>query len=60
MADHGLTVQRFRVVSSTSEAKDALMGKSNISDCSEYVIKAQVLAGGRGNVMLSDSKRVHV
>lgn len=44
MSENGLTVQRFKVVESLDNAD------SNLSDftCSEYVIKAQVLAGGRG------------
>lgn len=48
MADHGLCVQRFRVVGSVREAKQVVLGATAPLDCDEYVIKAQVLAGGRG------------
>ena len=39
-----MTVQKFRVASNESEAA-AIPGEF---PCAEYVIKAQVLAGGRG------------
>ena len=42
--DFGVTVQKFRVASNESEAA-AIPGEF---PCAEYVIKAQVLAGGRG------------
>lgn len=44
MARHGLKVQDFRVVSSP----DDIPSFSKDFHCKEYVIKAQVLAGGRG------------
>ena len=42
--DFGVTVQKFRVAANDEEA-DKIPGDF---PCSEYVIKAQVLAGGRG------------
>ena len=48
MARHGLKVQDFRVVSSPEEAESIVLSSSKPFTCSEYVIKAQVLAGGRG------------
>lgn len=48
MASHGLKVQDFRVVSSPEEAESIVLSSSKPFTCSEYVIKAQVLAGGRG------------
>ncbi|KAI1301604.1 Succinate--CoA ligase [GDP-forming] subunit beta, mitochondrial [Halotydeus destructor] len=56
MADNGLHVQRFRVVSSTEEAKNAILGRDSPLTCQEYVIKAQVLAGGRGKGHFRNSK----
>ena len=44
MSSHGLRVQDFRVVSSPEEISSV----SRTFTCKEYVIKAQVLAGGRG------------
>ena len=44
MAGHGLKVQDFRVVSSRQEIDSV----ADSFHCPEYVVKAQVLAGGRG------------
>jgi len=44
LQDYGVTVQKFKVASNTAEA-DSI---SKEFPCPEYVIKAQVLAGGRG------------
>ena len=44
LQDHKVTVQRFRVASNEAEAKKI----PQEFPCAEYVIKAQVLAGGRG------------
>jgi len=44
LQDYGVTVQKFRVATNDSEAA-AIPGEF---PCEEYVIKAQVLAGGRG------------
>lgn len=44
LQEHAVTVQKFRVAENSAQA-------ANIPKefpCSEYVIKAQVLAGGRG------------
>ena len=42
--DYGVTVQKFRVATNQEEAA-SIPGEF---PCAEYVIKAQVLAGGRG------------
>merc|ERR1711884_234818 len=44
LQEHEVTVQRFRVASNEAEAKKI----PEEFPCKEYVIKAQVLAGGRG------------
>ena len=44
LQDYAVTVQKFRVAENEKEAA-AIPGEF---PCSEYVIKAQVLAGGRG------------
>ena len=44
LQDFGVTVQKFRVASNEDEAKAI----AKEFPCSEYVIKAMVLAGGRG------------
>jgi len=44
LQDYGVTVQKFRVATNDQEAA-AIPGEF---PCEEYVIKAQVLAGGRG------------
>lgn len=54
MAKHGLKIQKFRVASSADEAEKVLAG-SNAFDCSEYVVKAQVLTGGRGKGYFKNS-----
>ena len=54
MAKHGLTIQKFRVASSPDEAEKVLQG-SDPFDCHEYVVKAQVLTGGRGKGYFKNS-----
>jgi len=44
MADHGINVQKFVVAHSASESEDLLKS----FHAPEYVVKAQILAGGRG------------
>lgn len=44
LQDHAVTVQKFRVATNKSEAENI----PKEFPCDEYVIKAQVLAGGRG------------
>lgn len=44
MEKNGLQIQKFRIVSDMNELKPSLQN----FDAKEYVIKAQVLAGGRG------------
>ena len=44
LQEFGVTVQKFRVASNETEAKAI----AQEFPCSEYVIKAMVLAGGRG------------
>merc|ERR1712045_344744 len=44
LQEHEVTVQRFRVASNEAEAKKI----PEEFPCKEYVVKAQVLAGGRG------------
>jgi len=44
LAKHGVTVQRFKMVESASDAD----GVASALNAEEYVIKAQILAGGRG------------
>lgn len=48
MENHSLNVQKFRVVDSVESAFKHLVSKDADFTCNEYVIKAQVLAGGRG------------
>ncbi|XP_048739589.1 succinate--CoA ligase [GDP-forming] subunit beta, mitochondrial-like [Ostrea edulis] len=50
MADNGVAVQKFVVCSSTDEAKSAARNLK----VDEYVIKAQILAGGRGKGVFSN------
>lgn len=54
MAKHGLKIQKFRVASSPDEAEKVLKG-SQPFDCDEYVVKAQVLTGGRGKGYFKNS-----
>ncbi|XP_020657339.3 succinate--CoA ligase [GDP-forming] subunit beta, mitochondrial isoform X1 [Pogona vitticeps] len=49
MADHGVTVQRFFVADTASEALEA----ANRLRATEIVLKAQILAGGRGKGIFS-------
>ncbi|KAJ7317051.1 hypothetical protein JRQ81_003213, partial [Phrynocephalus forsythii] len=49
MADHGVTVQRFFVADTASEALEA----AKRLKASEIVLKAQILAGGRGKGVFS-------
>lgn len=44
LAKHGVTVQKFKLVTNSSEAEEV----TNHLKVDEYVIKAQILAGGRG------------
>ncbi|XP_042909162.2 succinate--CoA ligase [GDP-forming] subunit beta, mitochondrial [Parasteatoda tepidariorum] len=44
MYDNGITVQKFRIASSINDAKEI----SKTFKVNEFVIKAQILAGGRG------------
>ena len=44
LLDYGVTVQKFKMATSEAEAASI----SAEFPCDEYVIKAQVLAGGRG------------
>ncbi|KFM77485.1 Succinyl-CoA ligase [GDP-forming] subunit beta, mitochondrial, partial [Stegodyphus mimosarum] len=44
MNDHGICVQNFRVASNVNEAEEI----SHTFQVDEYVVKAQILAGGRG------------
>lgn len=48
MEKNNLHVQKFRVVSNVDEIQDVVGKGKNGLDAKEYVIKAQVLAGGRG------------
>lgn len=48
MSNNGINIQRFRVVSSLDELKSIVGNEKGAINASEYVIKAQVLAGGRG------------
>ena len=50
MQDNGISVQKFVVVSNKQEAKHA----TDHLDVKEYVIKAQILAGGRGKGVFSN------
>ncbi|KAG7173065.1 succinate--CoA ligase [GDP-forming] subunit beta, mitochondrial-like [Homarus americanus] len=44
LENHGVTVQRFRILDSHKEAVEA----SKSLNAAEFVVKAQILAGGRG------------
>lgn len=44
LENHGVTVQRFKILDSHEEATEA----SKALNAAEYVVKAQILAGGRG------------
>ena len=50
-----MTVQKFRVASNPDEAKKI----PQEFPCKEYVIKAQVLAGGRGKGHFDNGFKVH-
>ncbi|CAC5419435.1 LSC2 [Mytilus coruscus] len=50
MQDNGISVQKFVVVSNFEEAEHA----TDHLDVKEYVIKAQILAGGRGKGVFSN------
>jgi len=52
MADHGITVQRFQMANSKDDA--ANISKDPKFKVREYVIKAQILAGGRGKGTFSN------
>ncbi|KAF1742001.1 hypothetical protein MXB_5330 [Myxobolus squamalis] len=57
LSENSLVVQKFRVVTDSESAIKAAreIGKENfvIQDAKEYVIKAQILAGGRGKGVFS-------
>uniref|UniRef100_G3MRL7 Succinate--CoA ligase [GDP-forming] subunit beta, mitochondrial n=1 Tax=Amblyomma maculatum TaxID=34609 RepID=G3MRL7_AMBMU len=53
MADNGVTVQRFKVAENISQAQEI----SRTLDVAEFVIKAQILAGGRGKGTFSSGLR---
>ncbi|XP_071525480.1 succinate--CoA ligase [GDP-forming] subunit beta, mitochondrial [Panulirus ornatus] len=44
LENHGVTIQKFRILDSHEEAVEA----SKSLNAAEYVVKAQILAGGRG------------
>lgn len=48
MKNHSLNVQKFCVVDSVESASKHLVSRDADFTCNEYVVKAQVLAGGRG------------
>ena len=47
MEKNGLHIQRFRVIDDIKDV-DLILSDRKLQDAKEYVIKAQVLAGGRG------------
>lgn len=52
MRQNGVTVQKFVAVHNLDDVNQILDNKnSELFNCKEYVIKAQVLAGGRGKGM---------
>ncbi|CAN7984423.1 unnamed protein product [Ixodes pacificus] len=53
MANNGVTVQRFKVAGNVLEAQEI----SKTLDVEEFVIKAQILAGGRGKGTFSSGLR---
>uniref|UniRef100_A0A5S6QWS8 Succinate--CoA ligase [ADP-forming] subunit beta, mitochondrial n=1 Tax=Trichuris muris TaxID=70415 RepID=A0A5S6QWS8_TRIMR len=53
LKQHGLTVQRFVVIDSV----DQLITRLNELAADEYVVKAQILAGGRGKGLFADGLR---
>lgn len=53
MADNGITVQRFKVADNVTQAQEI----SQTLDVAEFVIKAQILAGGRGKGTFSSGLR---
>lgn len=56
MAKHSINVQQFRIASSVEEAKSA----ASSLKVKEYVIKAQILAGGRGKGVFSNGFKVAI
>ncbi|KJH39829.1 ATP-grasp domain protein, partial [Dictyocaulus viviparus] len=50
LSKHGCTVQKFIVAASKQEAEEKMkfLGSVVRNDDTEYVVKAQILAGGRG------------
>jgi succinyl-CoA synthetase beta subunit len=56
LQDFNVTVQKFRVASNHQEAE----GIPKEFPCHEYVIKAQVLAGGRGKGHFDNGFKVSV
>jgi succinyl-CoA synthetase beta subunit len=57
MRQNGLTVQKFATVGNADQV-DRVLGdqQSELFNCDEYVVKAQVLAGGRGKGHFLNSK----
>ena len=57
MRQNGVTVQKFIAVDSLDDVNQILDDQhSELFNCKEYVIKAQVLAGGRGKGHFLNSK----
>ena len=56
LQDYEVTVQKFRVASNADEAEKI----PKEFPCSEYVIKAQVLAGGRGKGHFDNGFKVNL
>eukprot|EP00039_Didymoeca_costata_P018112 m.332163 g.332163 ORF g.332163 m.332163 type:complete len:424 (-) comp16890_c0_seq1:123-1394(-) len=48
MADNGINVQRFVTVDVADEAEGAAQSLRDTKPCKEFVMKAQIFAGGRG------------
>lgn len=56
MQDYGINIQRFQVVGDRSEVSKAVEGLNRqCGKVKEYVIKAQILAGGRGKGQFKES-----
>ncbi|KAF6023409.1 hypothetical protein EB796_018275 [Bugula neritina] len=48
LSDYGITIQKFRVASNADEVEQLTTDLYNETKADEFVIKAQILAGGRG------------
>lgn len=56
MQKNGLQIQEFRIVSDLSDVKSIIADDNSLAlNANEYVIKAQVLAGGRGKGYFKNS-----